>query len=239
MNPKYAQILQPTKAPQMVPEMEQYHTHINPDALFQGVYYVLIRLLQRFGLGFLQIMSALSAFEVSGHNSYFFVSATLIYLSRSSDTVFRHCVEFGWKLLNFTCRLMVKEFVAGLNIFPAKLNKQYNANSMKNGMDNISYSMDEFVHLVAYRIVNFIYKWKHLAKKPSNNEINFHYKLVLHYHQIMARKGIGLQGGNTLVVSAKFWLPSWLSKYRSIKCSPKKKRSLWMVNLTMLLFQNL
>ena len=40
----------------------------------------------------------------------------------------------------------------------------------------------------------------------------------------MARKGSGLQGGNTLAVSAKFWLPAWLSEYRSIKCSPKKKK---------------
>ena len=102
---------------------------------------------------------------------------------------------------------MVKEFAAGLNTLPAELHKHYNANPMKNGMDDISYSMDEFVHLIAYRIINFFYIWKHLAKKPSNNEIDFHYKLVLHYHHIMARKGGGLQGGNTLAVSAKFWLP--------------------------------
>ena len=224
MNPKYVQILQPTKSPKMVPEMEQHHTHINPDGLFQGVYYVLMRLLHKFDLDFLQIMSALSAFEVSGHNPYFFVSAALIYLSRSADTVFQHGVEFGWRLLNFTRCLMVKEFAAGLNTLPAELHKRYNANPMKNGMDDISYSMDEFAHLIAYRIINFFYIWKHLAKKPSNKEIDFHYKLVLHYHHIMARKGGGLQGGNTLAVSAKFWLPAWLSEYRSIKCSPKKKK---------------
>ena len=95
MNPKYVQILQPMKSFKMVPEMEQHHTHINPNGLFQGVYYVLMRLLHQFDLDFLQIMSALLAFEVSGHNPYFFVSATLIYLSRSSDTVFQHGVEFG------------------------------------------------------------------------------------------------------------------------------------------------
>ena len=82
--------------------------------------------------------------------------------------------------------------------------------------------MDEFAHLVAYRIINFLYVWKYLSNKPTKNEIDFHYKLVLHYHQIMARKVSRLQGGNTLAVSAKFWLPSWLSEYRSIKCTPKK-----------------
>ena len=89
-------------------------------------------------------------------------------------------------------------------------------------MDDITYLMDEFAHLVAYCIINFLYVWKYLSNKPTKNKIDFHYKLVLHYHQIMARKVSRLQGGNTLAVSAKFWLPSWLSEYRSIKCTPKK-----------------
>ena len=89
-------------------------------------------------------------------------------------------------------------------------------------MDDISYLMDEFAHLVAYQIVNFLYVWKYLSNKPTKNEIDFHYKLVLHYHQIMARKVSRLQGGNTLAVSAKFWLPLWLLENCSIKCTPKK-----------------
>ena len=121
MNPTYAQKLQPTKAPKIVPEMEQHYTHINPDGLFQGVYFILMRLSRKFKLDFLQIISALSAFEVSGHNPYFFVSSSLIYLSQEKETVVQPGVEFGWRLLNFTRRLMVKEYFAGGNKHPAGL----------------------------------------------------------------------------------------------------------------------
>ena len=95
-------------------------------------------------------MSALSAFEVSGHNPYFFVSSSLIYLSQSKDKVLHPSVEFGWSLLNFTCRLMVKEYFAGGNKYPTGLHNQYNKHPTKNGMDDISYSMDKFAHLVVY-----------------------------------------------------------------------------------------
>ena len=131
--------------PFIMPELVAHKTHFDPDMAFKGVYYMLIHLQAEFELNFLELFSLMCTIDIFGHNPYYFISASILYIKNVPDnkrsnpclinntSKFSYGVNFAWKFLNFQQKLFLLEHLksAGRNV--PFLHHRYTSKPTKDG----------------------------------------------------------------------------------------------------------
>ena len=222
--------------PLLLPQLRMVDTHINPTFAFQGVMNNILMVQQQFELDFLALISYLCALDFSGHNPYYFITASVLYLNhwcendQDRDKTFGQGFYFGWKFLNFQRQVYYYENThpdERGHKPPAGLHNSYHRAVLNLGMSDISYTLDEFIALCTSRMLVVNYCWIHLHNSNTfttePNEIEYQYNLLLSFFEKCARKSGRLISGNIMMVWS--WLGLIIPEFGRYRPLPDEKNS--------------
>ena len=235
MNPKHQNphVFSNINKPRILPQLLMVDTHINPTFAFQGVMNIVLLVQNRFNLDYVSLVSYLCTLDFSGHNPYYFITASVLYLNEANNyrrssidrKKFGEGFYFGWKFLNFLRRVYLYENHRSGHKPPASLHNRYTKKCINSGMSDISYTLDQFITLFTSRLLVANYCWTHLANskvfKHRPSEVRFQYSLVESFFQKYARKSGQLVSGNVMMVWS--WLGLIVPEFGRYRTLPDEK----------------
>ena len=201
----------------IVPEIEMHETHLDPSFSIQGVLFATIKLVDRFHLNFVEIVSLLCSLDYTSNNTYYWLATAWLWAkyplrtTRGSNDVYGQGIHFGWNFLNDVRKMHLRSDESGvvlLNHNNRYTPRDYNATA---------YTWDEFLELFTRRVIIILYSYRHFSTRPNQSTAEQQFAQVLELFLEKSKQNGDLMGGNILNCFCYLGLlPSWFIGERKL-----------------------